>query len=70
MIPQNVTFIGSHVFNNCPNLTIYCEATELPSRWFDNWNSSSCPVYWYSENEPFGEGNYWHYVNGIITKWE
>lgn len=70
VIPKNVTFIGSNVFINCLNLTIYCEATELPSRWFENWNSSSCPVYWYNENEPTGEGNYWHYVEGVITKWE
>ena len=25
--------------------------------------------YYYSETEPQGEGNYWHYVDGQIVKW-
>ena len=26
--------------------------------------------YFYSETEPTGEGNYWHYVDGVPTPWE
>ena len=25
--------------------------------------------YFYSENEPTTEGNYWRYVDGVATKW-
>ena len=31
--------------------------------------SSNLTVYYYSEEEPEGEGNYWHYVDGVPTKW-
>ena len=27
-------------------------------------------VYFYSEEEPTEEGNYWHYVDGVPTPWE
>lgn len=26
-------------------------------------------VYFYSEVEPEEAGNYWHYVDGMVTKW-
>jgi len=69
-IPDSVTSIGSYAFRGCNSLTIYCEATEKPSDWDYYWNSSNRPVYWYSENEPTGTGNYWHYVDGVVTIWE
>ena len=25
--------------------------------------------YYYSENKPAAEGNYWHYVDGVPTIW-
>ena len=31
---------------------------------------SSAVVYYYSEEKPTTTGNYWHYVNGIPSKWE
>jgi len=50
-------------------LTIYCEAESEPSGWSSNWNDDNRPVYWYRETQPTEEGNYWHYVDGVATKW-
>ena len=65
VIPNSVTSIDYDAFSNCPALTIYSEAESQPS----GWNYSDRPVYWYSETEPTGEGNYWRYVDGVPTKW-
>ena len=69
VIGNGVTSIGDYAFRDCYRLTIYCEATSQPSDWDSKWNSSNRPVYWYSESEPTTSGNYWRYVNGVVTKW-
>ncbi len=69
-IPDSVTSIGDWAFVNCSSLTVYCEATSKPSGWESRWNYSNRPVYWYSEEEPTTDGNYWHYVDGVVTIWE
>ena len=54
VIPNSVISIGSYAFSYCNNLTIYCEATEKPTGWDDNWNYCSghsngtnyCTVVW------------------------
>ena len=69
VIPDSVTTIEAVAFRDCTSLTIYCEATNKPAGWDSSWNYS-CPVYWYSEDKPTEEGNYWHYVDGTVTVWE
>ena len=69
VIPSGVTSIGYEAFRDCRKLTIYCEATSQPSGWDADWNSSGRPVYWYIKTQPATEGNYWHYVEGVVTKW-
>ncbi len=58
VIPENVTSIGYDAFYKCGNLMYYCEATEKPDGWDDDWNYSDCQVYW---------GDEWEYKNGVPT---
>ena len=37
-IPSSVISIDSHVFVNCPSLTIYAQAASQPAGWHTNWN--------------------------------
>ena len=67
VIPDSVTTIGGYAFYYCSSLTIYCEAESELGGWDSDWNYR--PVYWYSESQPTGSGNYWHYVDGVVTKW-
>lgn len=45
-IPDSVTIIGKYAFNDCPNLTIYCEVSSKPSGWDRNWNNDNRLVIW------------------------
>ena len=38
--------------------------------WGDNEVLKYAPRYYYSEEEPTEEGNFWHYVDGVPTPWE
>ena len=62
-IPDNITYVGYNAFGNC-NLTIYCEAASKPSGWDSEWNYSSLPVVWDSNNDDGKDAN--GYVYGII----
>ena len=67
VIPSSVTKVGNSAFSGCTNLTIYCEATSLPSAWSTSWNTSfTGHYYWYAETETSGA---WHYVSGVPTLW-
>ena len=47
IIPNGVTAIGSDAFYNCStSLVIYCEATNKPSGWDQDWNSGDYTVKW------------------------
>ena len=74
VIPDSVTSIVEAAFYECNNLGIvYYKGTQ--SEWnqitIDSWNDSLIIAtrYYYSENEPSEEGNYWHYVDGEIVVW-
>ena len=73
-IPDSVTSIGNYAFYDCDSLdTVYYTGTA--AEWgdisIDSYNSSLANAirYYYSESEPTTVGNYWHYVDGVPTKW-
>ncbi len=66
VLPSSVQTIGVDAFVNCGD--IYCESQSQPSGWNNDWVFNSS-VYWYSETQPTEQGNYWHYVDDVLTKW-
>ena len=73
-IPEGVTRIGYEAFYYCSSLsTIYYKGTaeEWSSISISDSNSelTSATRYYYSENEPTESGRFWHYVDGVPTKW-
>jgi hypothetical protein len=38
--------MGHRVFNNCKNITVYCEAESKPVEGHVDWNASNRPVNW------------------------
>ena len=75
-IPSGVTSIGDEAFKDCCNLTTVYYHGASETEWneinIDSYNSEliSATRYYYSEEKPTTEGNYWHYVNDIPSKWE
>ena len=71
-IPDSVRRIGGEAFNCTSLTTVYYEGTvaEWNAISFDSnsYLHDGATHYYYSATQPTGEGNYWHYVNGIPTK--
>ena len=74
VIGSGVTEIDWMAFYYCEKLTsVYYNGSE--SDWNDikidteNKYLTSATRYYYSEIEPTTEGNFWHYVDGVITVW-
>ncbi|MCD8041192.1 MAG: leucine-rich repeat protein, partial [Clostridia bacterium] len=75
IIPDSVLYIGEWAFEVCTLLTsVYYYGTE--EEWndinicSDNEYLTNATIYYYSETQPYSNGNYWHYVNGEIVIWE
>ena len=73
-IPNSVTSVPYGAFNECNNLkTVYYVGTE--SAWSEisigtfNGALTEATCYYYSATQPTTTGNYWHYVDGVPTKW-
>ena len=76
VIGKNVTGVGHNTFRDvASSLVVYYEGTESDwSELLKNMHSNNtaslknAPRYYYSATNP-GASGYWHYVNGIATKW-
>ncbi len=74
-IPESVRTIRERTFYNCTKLAdVYYAGTE--TEWASvsisatgNAPLDSVAIYYYNEESPTVEGNFWHYVDGVITKW-
>ena len=67
---NDLTDWSSDTFNGCTNLKdlyfIQGGAATYPGSMFP----SNAVSYFYKETKPTTEGNYWHYVDGVPTKWD
>ena len=69
IIPDFITNIDNEAFMGCDSLTIYCQASQKPSGWHDNWNSSGCPVVWgYPNNDVASDGFIYTVIDGVRYK--
>ena len=74
-IPDSVTSIGSRAFYDCSSLTsVYYAGTaedwsKISIHSFGNSSLTYATRYYYSETKPTTTGKYWHYVDGVPTKW-
>ncbi len=73
-IPKNITAIEDYAFTSCTFGTVFYEGTK------EEWNEKVTigetgnnaflsSLSYYSENAPSESGNFWHYVDGVPTKW-
>ena len=74
MIPKGVKSIGLLAFSGCSSLTnVFYRGTmkdfDNIMILFGNEDFKSATKYFYSEEPPTEEGNYWHYVDGVETIW-
>ena len=79
VIGSGVETLGEDAFGNCFDLeTVYFKGTY--EEWLeldnarkdigDNYYLFNADVYFYSEDEPYTDDNYWHYdENGEIVVW-
>ncbi len=77
VISDSVTHIGFSAFLSCSNLTIVhykgtaSDWAKISIESFSEYLKNATR-YYYVENEadvPKDDGNYWHYVDGVPTKW-
>ena len=74
IIGKNVSDIYYKAFINCKNLTtVYYKGSAADwtriQIYNDNNYLKNAVRYYYSEEEPTDNGNYWHYVDGVVTVW-
>lgn len=73
-IPKSVTTIASYTFYGCDELesVFYGGSAEnwalVELGQVNSWSGGN-KLYFYSEAKPEWDGYYWHYVNGVPTRW-
>lgn len=74
IISPKLKKVFDEVFSECSVLDrVYYKGTQKDwnnTQWgYGNSNLTNATRYYYSEDEPVSEGNYWHYVDGEIVEW-
>ena len=76
-LPGSFRQLSWAIFQGCTSLETVFVGTEEEFAQLDRYyNSNSNGPFWeathyfYSEEQPIQDGNYWHYVNGKMTFWE
>ena len=65
VIPDSVTYIGEGAFIGCNSLVIYCEASEKPEGWVEDWN---CRFNNYGDTST--KSNWWYVTVYWGDEWE
>ena len=71
VIGIGVTSIGTKAFygTSSSKNVYYCGDETAWNNLSGHENVDSGTIYFYSENQPAGSGNYWHYVDGQPVAW-
>lgn len=76
VLSDNIEFIGVSAFENCNKLShVFYRGIRSDRETFKIWTQYEYePInfatwYYYSEEKPTEDGNYWHYVDGEPTVW-
>ena len=76
-IPNSVTSIGERAFDNYSEISLNAVYYVGTSSQYDYISIASnndslwaATKYFYSDEKPTDAGNYWHYVDGVVTIWE
>lgn len=70
VIPASVTSIDSSAFKYTSTVSLYLEATSVPSTFTLGWDEDISAYYLFSASQPTTTPEkYWHYVDGVPTNW-
>ncbi|MDE6241399.1 MAG: leucine-rich repeat domain-containing protein [Anaeroplasmataceae bacterium] len=74
VLSENIKYIYDNAFSSCGRLkNVFYKGTKDEWEKIKVYDGNSCltlsRIYYYSETQQTSPGYYWHYVNGIPTKW-
>ncbi len=74
VLPNTIKSIGESAFYQCSQLTeVFYRGTE--AEWYnisfvnEQLEMDAATKYFYADTKPNDAGHYWHYVDGVVTKW-
>ena len=70
ILPSTLKIV-EYCFDNCPLKEVFYRGTaeQCPQTLLDQVATTDATIYYLSETEPTGEGNFWHYVDGQPVIW-
>ena len=74
VLGSGVQSVGDYAFAGCEGLEeVYYVGTESAWNAMEMNTYNECLIdaerYYFSNTQPTDEGNFWHYVDGVVTKW-